>query len=191
MFTNSSIHLPIHPYIYLFVHMFTYLSIHLPIRPYLYLFIHTFTYSSIRLPIRPYVYLFVHTFTYSSIHLPIRPYIYLFIHTFTYSSIHLLIRPYAFSIYPVIHFIQYTYLCIYSLTELEPIESPIVRYVHEIGSTEKQCPSESCKYLKTDWRTVMIMCQSCETWYHSMCVKVLNCRARFLSEFTCPTCRGL
>ena len=184
--TYSSILSTIHPFILIFIHTFIYSSIYLPIRPYISMFIHTFiyssihTYSSIHFNVHPYI-------IYSSIHLPIHT---LFIHPYIYLFIHML-SPFIHTPIQSIHFILYTYPCIHSLTELEPIESPIVRYVHEVGPTNKQCPPESCKYLKTDWRTVMIMCQSCETWYHSMCVKVLNCRARFLAEFICPTCRGL
>ena len=91
----------------------------------------------------------------------------------------------------------YRYCIIYTLVtllyfpivEMEPLNSPIVRYFYDVRSMGKSCPSQICRYAKSDWRTLMIMCEKCEQWYHTMCVKLLNHRARTLLHYICPTCR--
>ena len=67
--------------------------------------------------------------------------------------------------------------------------SPIVGYANDMRKKEKQCPPSICRYVKSDWRTLMIMCQSCETWYHSMCAHIVNNKVRDMTEFTCSSCK--
>lgn len=69
--------------------------------------------------------------------------------------------------------------------------SPIIGYANDMNKKEKQCPPLVCRYIKSDWRTLMIMCQSCDTWYHSMCVHLVNNKVRDMTEFMCPSCKKI
>ena len=83
-----SIHLPIHPFIYLSIHSSTY--------PFIYLSIHSSTYLSIHLSIHPLFHLSIHSFICPSIHLFIHLSIHSFISPFIHSSIHLSIHSFIY-----------------------------------------------------------------------------------------------
>ena len=78
--SQERLFLPIHAFIYHFMHWFTNSCIHLPIFAFIYQFLHSFTISFIHLPFYAFIYHFMHSFTNSLIHSQI--------HSYTYSCIH-------------------------------------------------------------------------------------------------------
>ena len=71
-------------------------------------------------------------------------------------------------------------------------KEPIVQYAVNMEKSEKPfkgCPANLCHYHKANRCTLMVKCQDCDTWYHSMCVKIPNYKLKTMTEYTCPLCR--